>query len=163
MKTTFLNCRKEDRKAFRERGRKHLQGRSNNFKLFQKYGSEPSEVDNHPNWDNLLPDAQLAIKAVFDEIGSFYSYGLSIDYQLPEGRKAGYLRYQLSWGGPSDEIRFYFAHGARQCHKIEYVFLDWGTGVGFDVTNEDWAQWLFDWFNESQTVEIEVQKALEKR
>lgn len=31
------------------------------------------------------------------------------------------------------------------------------------LVKEDWAQWLFDWFNESQTVEIEVQKALENR
>lgn len=138
MKTTFLNCRKEDRKAFRERGRKHLQSRAKDFRVFMQ--------DTEGN-----------------EETSFYDYGLAIDYQLPEGRKAGYLRYQLSWGGPSDEIRFYFTHGARKCHKIEYVFLDWGTGVGFDVTNEDWAQWLFDWFNDSQTVEIEVQKAIENQ
>lgn len=157
MKTTFLNCRKEDRKAFRARGYQSLQYRAKDFAFFQRIGGQ--------HYDDLAPaDGSVTPEMeTINEIGNFYDYGLSIDYRLPEGRKAGYLRYQLSWGGPSDEIRFYFTHGARQCHKIEYVFLDWGTGVGFDVTNEDWAQWLFDWFNDSQTVETEVQKAIENK
>lgn len=89
------------------------------------------------------------------ELGSFYDYGLSIDYILPEGKDGGFLRYQLSWGGPSSEIRFY------EGDFIEYVFLDWGVGVGFDVTNEDWAQWLKEWFEEIGAFEEEKERAEE--
>jgi len=65
----------------------------------------------------------------------------------------------LSYGGPSEEVRFYFTPNAKQAYKIEFVYLDWGVGVGFDVTNEDWAKWLFDWFNEVGTVKAEMDKA----
>ena len=41
---------------------------------------------------------------------AFVSFGLSVDYIEPntfEDQKNGYIRYQLSYGGPSDELRFY--------------------------------------------------------
>ena len=40
----------------------------------------------------------------------FYDYGLSFDYVSPntfKEQEQGYFRYQLSWGGPSDEFRIY--------------------------------------------------------
>ena len=72
-----------------------------------------------------------------EDLGEFSDYGLSIDPVInEETNKTDYLRFQLSWGGPSDELRYY------PDGKIEYAFLDWFCGVGFDVTSEDWAQWL---------------------
>jgi hypothetical protein len=157
MKTTFINCSKEGRKELRERGRKALEGRANDFEFFQSIDGK--------DYEELAP-ANGTVTAEMErinEIGDFYNYGLSIDYQEPEGRKRGYFRYQLSWGGPSEEIRFYFSgDGSRgQADKIEFVFLDWFVGVGFDVTNEDWAQWLWDWFQGCGTVTAEMEKALE--
>jgi len=133
MKTTFLN----GDKTLKERGKKYFYDRKKDFCQFMKAN----------NLENVK------------DIGSFYDYGLCMDYQEPEGRKRGYLRYQLSWGGPSDEIRFYF--DGSHCDKIEYVFLDWFVGVGFDISNEPFALWLWDWFEGCGTPEYEREKALD--
>jgi hypothetical protein len=133
MKTTFLN----GDKAFKQRAKDYMKSRIEDFKYFM--GLDDLETSD-------------------DEHGSFYNYGLSIDYQEPEGRKRGYFRYQLSWGGQSDEIRFYF--DGHVCDKIEYVFLDWGTGAGFDVTNEEWAKWLWDWFDGCDSPNYEREKVM---
>lgn len=164
MKTTFLNCRKEDRKQFRLEGRKHMESRSEDFKFWMDNGTEFDEA--YFNLQTEVGDEAEAQKTKdqFERIGSFYDYGLAVDYVAPgtfERQRAGYLRYQLSYGGPSEEVRFYFTQGARECYKIEFVYLNWGTGVGFEVTGEAWAKWLFEWFNEVGTVEAEVSKALE--
>ena len=42
----------------------------------------------------------------------------------------GYHRYQMSYGGPQDEIRFY------DNNKVMYAFLEWGDGAEIDITNE---------------------------
>ena len=155
-KTTFLNASsdKTKRTELRKAGRAHLESRSEDFKGYIDYGTD---------LENLTGDGGEKAVNFFESTGSFYDYGLAVDYVTPGTfkNKAGYLRYQLSYGGPSEEIRFYFTPQAREAYKIEFVYLDWGVGVGFDVTNEDWAKWLFDWFNEVGTVEAEVQKAFE--
>lgn len=117
MKTTFLNG---DEKL-KERGLQSLKDRADDIAIFM----------NAEDYDNV-PD-----------LGSFYDYGLCFDYvELGtfNDQKEDYFRYQLSWGGPSDEIRFY------DDGTIEYVFLDWNVGVGFDISNEQWANWLHNWF-----------------
>ena len=45
-------------------------------------------------------------------------------------QRAGYWRWQLSWGGPSDEFRL-FDNG-----DLEYWYLDWGDGAKVDVEDE---------------------------
>ena len=79
------------------------------------------------------------------EMSPLTEYGLSFDYCGPdeEEEEAGdwsgeYFRFQISWGGPSSEIRFY-SNG-----RIEYVFMDWFDGATRDITNEEWASWLGD-------------------
>ena len=42
----------------------------------------------------------------------------------------GYHRFQMSYGGPQDEIRFY------DNNKVMYAFLDWGDGAEIDITDE---------------------------
>ena len=159
MKTTFINTSKEKRTELRKAGRQHLESRSDDFKFWMKYGTAKEDF----NGEDMTEAEQLEVFEQFDSTGDFYDYGLSVDYVTPGTfkNKAGYLRYQLSYGGPSEEVRFYFTPNASQAYKIEFVYLDWGVGVGFDVTNEDWAKWLFDWFNEVGTVEAEVQKAFD--
>ena len=44
--------------------------------------------------------------------------------------------------------------------RIEYVFLDWFVGVGFDVTEEDYAIWLFDFFHDTQTDMVKYEEAI---
>ncbi len=80
---------------------------------------------------------------------NLFEYGLSFDYVEPETFKRqpfGYWRYQLSWGGPSDEFRLY-GGGA-----IEYWFLDWFDGAHRKLKGEDldFMRELFGWFLECQ-------------
>jgi len=61
----------------------------------------------------------------------FYNYGLSFDYvkqNTLSDKLEGYFRYQISWGGPSDEFRF-FTNPDFSIHRIEYWFLDWFDGA----------------------------------
>lgn len=73
------------------------------------------------------------------EIGTLNEYGLCFDY-VPAGtfkNRRGYWRYQLSYGGPSDEFRFYADETGERAHtpeaysldKVEYWFLDWFDGA----------------------------------
>jgi len=67
-----------------------------------------------------------------NELGTFAEYGLCFEYAAPgtfRGQKEGYWRYQISWGGPSDEFRFYASGcGDQVPYRISYVFLDWFDG-----------------------------------
>lgn len=92
---------------------------------------------------------------------SFYEYGLSFDY-VPagtfNGQRQGFWRYQLSWGGPSDEIRFY-GDPEGKIYRAEYRFHDWFDGAGRTVTDEPCISWLIDWFSECGSFEAEREKA----
>lgn len=69
-----------------------------------------------------------------EELGDLNDYGLSLD--LVEAgtftdQREDYIRYQLSWGGPSEEFRIY------KNGDVEFWYLDWGEGAKTDVTGED--------------------------
>lgn len=70
--------------------------------------------------------------SVFEEM---HDFGLSWDWVFSE-KKAPYLRFLMSWGGPSDEFRFYFGPGW-VCRDVEYAFLDWFDGHVADVEGDD--------------------------
>lgn len=100
-----------------------------------------------------------------DDLGSLYEYGLCFDYVAPEtfeGQKEGYFRYQLSWGGPSDEFRF-FVGPDMTCHRTEYWFLDWFDGAHrvLDGETEALLSELWEWFNECGSAQAALNKALE--
>ena len=64
-------------------------------------------------------------------------YGISHDYVRAgtfPNQKASYKRWQLSWGGPSDEFRLY------DNGQIEYWFMDWFDGACKEVTEEEIIQ-----------------------
>lgn len=65
------------------------------------------------------------------DLGSLSDYGLAFDYVGAgtfDGQTEAYFRYQISWGGPSDEFRF-FVNPDLTCHRIEYWLLDWFDGA----------------------------------
>ena len=69
-----------------------------------------------------------------EELGHLSEYGLSMDYVEAgtfERQRAGYRRYQLSWGGPSEEFRIY------DNDDVEFWYLDWFDGACVDVTGND--------------------------
>jgi len=73
----------------------------------------------------------------------FYEYGLDVSMVSMgtfQDQKEPYLRYQLSWGGPSEEINFY------QNGRVEFVFKDWFDSAVKEVSHLDWVEWLRGWF-----------------
>lgn len=79
------------------------------------------------------------------DLPPFHEYGLSFEYVEPNtfnGQPVGYYRYQLSWGGPSDEIRFH------PDGSITYHFMDWFDGAKQYVTHQPWAKWLREYFTD---------------
>jgi hypothetical protein len=87
-----------------------------------------------------------------DDLGTFHEYGLSFDY-VPldtfNDQTEGYFRYQISWGGPSDEFRF-FTDAAGHLSRTEYWFLDWFDGASRELSgdNETLMREIFDFFSE---------------
>ncbi|GEM_PF-1773146 len=70
------------------------------------------------------------------ELGSLDEYGLCIDFVKAgtfRDQRAPYWRYQLSWGGPSEEFRVYL-NG-----DVEFWLLDWFDGASVEVTGGDAA------------------------
>ena len=69
-----------------------------------------------------------------EELGPLSEYGLSMDYVVAgtfKGQRAGYKRYQLSWGGPSEEFRIY------DNDEVEFWYLDWFDGACVSVEGQD--------------------------
>ena len=128
METTFLNGDKKHK----AKGLNHLESRQKDFEIYQN-------------------DFGVYEKGS-DDLPPFFEYGLCFDYVEPDtfdDQDEGYFRYQLSYGGPSDEIRFY--HDG----TVEYVYLDWFVGVGFDITDKPWVIFLQDDFESMDMLNVE--------
>ena len=99
------------------------------------------------------------------DIGKLYEYGLGFDYVAPgtfNGQRRGYWRWQLSWGGPSDEFRFYADGPECDPHRIEYVFLDWFDGHARKLRGHDESLLcdLWHWFADMGSTQVEYDKAM---
>ena len=69
-----------------------------------------------------------------EELGNLNEYGLAIDFVGAgtfEKQREDYIRYQLSWGGPSEEFRI-FKNG-----EVEFWLLDWFDGASCEVSGAD--------------------------
>ena len=106
-----------------------------------------------------------------EDLGNLFEYGLSFSYVTPgtfgEEQEDGYFRYQLSWGGPSDEIRYYAnPDDCEEQHvtpyRVTYVFLDWFDGEEQSLHGDDHtlALNLFEWFQEGGSVAAEFNSAM---
>jgi len=98
------------------------------------------------------------------DLGRFEEHGLSFDYVAPNtfrGQRRGYWRYQISWGGPSDEFRFYSRDESGTPQRITYTFMDWFDGEERTLTGTDRALLLdiFQWFDNCGTVEASYREA----
>lgn len=85
-----------------------------------------------------------------EDTGPLNEYGLAFDYVYPgtfKGQRRGYFRYQISWGGPSDEFRF-FCDEQGNAVRVEYWFMDWFDGARRTLRGEplEFMQGLFDYF-----------------
>ena len=87
------------------------------------------------------------------DLGKFNEYGLGFDYVEAEtfdDQLEGYFRYQLSYGGPSDEFRVYakydYTSHSISIYRVEYWFLDWFDGANREVTNNELMNEIWDYF-----------------
>lgn len=100
------------------------------------------------------------------DLGSFYEYGLAFDFVAPEtfdDQNYGYFRYQLSYGGPSDEFRFMTEDPEADAPPVEYWFLDWFDGAHIHLKGEDLKllHEIWQFFVDVGSTEAERNKALE--
>ena len=68
------------------------------------------------------------------DLGTLNEYGLCIDLVKAgtwKKQREDYVRYQLSYGGPSEEFRIY------RNGEVEFWYLDWFDGAPIDVTGKD--------------------------
>jgi hypothetical protein len=109
------------------------------------------------SWERIREDLQTLRDAEDNEtedLGHLYEYGLSFGYveaDTFEDQPLGYYRYQKSWGGPAEELRFEYDHiksfdSNVDCYKVEFWFLDWFDGACIELAGDDLelAMWLFD-------------------
>ena len=100
------------------------------------------------------------------DLGTFNEYGLAFDYVAPHtftDQRRGYWRYQISWGGPSDEFRFYADENKRPT-RIEYWFMDWFDGAKVTLkqgANFDLLSEIFDDFDGMGMLDHERTRATE--
>jgi len=90
-----------------------------------------------PNFEDRIKDIRMMYEQperYHKELGHLHEYGLCMDL-VESGtfsdEQRAYKRWQISWGGPSDEFRV-FEDGT-----VEYWFLDWYDGASVEVLGDD--------------------------
>ena len=86
-----------------------------------------------------------------EELGHLSTYALSFDY-VEAGTFSdcdeSFYRWQLSYGGPQDEFRF-FVDDSKKLERVEYWYLDWHDGAFVPCTDEVITGWLWEWLSNS--------------
>lgn len=102
-------------------------------------------MDNRLDEMKELWEVYLGRKEPTDEIteDSYLEYGLSFDYvdAGTDSTDDNYFRYQISYGGPSEEIRFfcYKDHqGNWVLSEAEFWYMDWFDGASATITGKDY-------------------------
>jgi hypothetical protein len=121
----------DDKQTCEDRIDEHLGSRSADF---ETYWSN-AQVYEHGN----------------DELPPFHELGLSFEAREDdETGEVSHYDFLLSWGGPSDFVRFH-RDGA-----ITYHFQDWFDGAKRSVSGQAWAETLRDWFDECGMLAFEA-------
>ena len=79
--------------------------------------------DSKINWNDYLAENTLAFD--FVEPNTF------------NNQPIGYYRLQFSWGGPSDEVRWY-SRKPYTYFKITYSYMDWFDGAEIEINDNIW-------------------------
>lgn len=110
--------------------------------------------------DRLADLTWLLAGVKCEELGRLEDYALGFDYVPPytfDDQSEGYFRYQISWGGPSDEFRFFY-RGTLD-YRFEYWFLDWFDGAHRDCSRDRVVLRLWCWLLSSGAVAAARRKA----
>ena len=111
-------------------------------------------------YEEATEGEQIALKVFYKDLSEYEdffdyvnNYGLCFDY-VEKGtftdQDRGYFRFQISWGGPSDEFRIYVDYDKQITH-IDYWFLDWGDGASIRVDENSLSYQVCEQFTEFQT------------
>ena len=128
----------------------------------------PYAMENRLNEMKEMWDVFCGRKKPTEDIteDTFHEYGLSFDYvDEDENDDNNYFRYQISYGGPSEEIRFFCYKNHRGnwvFSEAEFVYMDWFDGASDMITGEhaEFMAELFDFFNETETLDYEYNKTM---
>ena len=123
-----------------------------------KEATRPSWESRRSDFEQYVSDPELTAEGN-DELGPLNEYVLSVDEVEPHtfcrcdqespaddcGDLGGYGRIQISYGGPSEEIRIF--RTGRFERRIEFWRLDWFVGAHIDITDDPVAKWVVDYFD----------------
>ena len=120
-----------------------------------------NEISGLLDLDSLIEDESDTILEAMRE--RFYDYALAFDYVAPEtfnDQPEGYFRYQISYGGPSEEIRFY-VNPDFSLYRAEFWYLDWfdGAKVTLDIKSDVVAA-LWAEFYDTESAKYEFEKTM---
>lgn len=100
-----------------------------------------------------------------EDLGILSEYGLCFDYVPAEtfsDQKIGFFRFQISYGGPTEEIRF-FTDSQFNLVEAQFWLLDWFDGAKQKFTGKrfEFISELYEnYFREPGSVEHAYRKAL---
>ena len=145
METQQRSCADKVQENFKDREKDFVQAKE----FYDKY--EDATEGEKIALEVFNEDAHLdGYEDFYDYINN---YGLAFDY-VEKGtftdQERGYFRYQLSWGGPSDEFRIYVDYDKQITH-IDYWFLDWGDGASVRIPEDSIAYEVCEQFTELST------------
>ena len=83
-------------------------------------------------------------KAEKDENGITWLDFSYVEAHTFNGQERGYYRWQLSWGGPSDEYRIWM--NPNGIEHITYHFMDWYDGAEMEVYDNEIQEFIEDVF-----------------
>jgi hypothetical protein len=119
--------------------------------LVEQYGSRREDF------------ASKTTNDIWSELQSHQSeYGLAFDYVRSgtfEDQAIGYFRYQLSFGGPTEEFRFY-VDPEHNLIKAEFWLLDWFTGSCIDCTLQQTVIAMWEYFRDVDLSQSALQTAM---
>ena len=108
--------------------------------------------------DSVICDIEELLDKYLQGKDDIYEYGLSFDYVAPgtfRDQREGYWRYQIAWGGPAYEIRFYGPGADWKPVDVSFVYLDWFVGHEIALEGHDrevaqrlWDEYLEPWAQE---------------
>tara|TARA_R100000808_G_C2112551_1_gene126200 strand:- start:309 stop:794 length:486 start_codon:yes stop_codon:yes gene_type:complete len=135
-------------------------------KVQDKFNEREKDFLNAKEYFDKYEDAteggKIALAVFNEEYKDYYEdffdyinqYGLGFDYVEKgtfEDQERGYFRYQLSWGGPSDEFRI-FVDWDGSIDFIEYWLLDWWDGANITISEDSLSYEICSWFLELSDV-----------
>ena len=106
--------------------------------VHEKYQDTLKDYEDAYNYFNEDEDKRKPNED-YESYEDFFDYvnqsGLCFDFvsvDTFEDQDRGYWRFQMSWGGPSDEFRIY-TDDQNEIEYIEYWYMDWFDGASVDV------------------------------